>query len=78
MIKGNFSAQLTPGIKLLSEDQKREIHSATLELLRRTGVDVLVPEVRDRMKDAGCWLDGERVRIPPNLIEWRSESRPAV
>ena len=64
MINSNFQAQVTPGIRLLSEDQKVEIHSATLELLRRTGVDVLVPEVRELLKKAGCWIDGERVRIP--------------
>ena len=54
MINSNFEAQVTPGLRLLSESQKDEIHSATLELLRRTGVDVLVPEVRDLLKKAGC------------------------
>ena len=77
MINSNFSAQVSPGIRLLSEDQKQEIHSATLELLRRTGVDVLVPEVRDLLKKAGCWLDGERVRIPPHLIEWAIRAAPS-
>ena len=70
MINSNFEAQITPGLRLLSESQKEAIHSATLELLRRTGVDVLVPEIRDLLKKAGCWMDGERVYIPPHLIEW--------
>lgn len=77
MINSNFEAQITPGLRLLSESQKEAIHSATLELLRRTGVDVLVPEVRDLLKKAGCWLDGERVRIPPNLIEWAIRAAPS-
>lgn len=76
MINSNFEAQITPGLRLLSESQKGEIHSATLELLRRTGVDVLVPEVRDLLKKAGCWLDGERIRIPPHLIEWAIRTAP--
>ncbi len=76
MINSNYSAQVSPGIRLLSEDQKGDIHSATLELLRRTGVDVLVPEVRDLLKKAGCWMDGERVRIPPHLIEWAIRTAP--
>jgi trimethylamine--corrinoid protein Co-methyltransferase len=76
MINSNFSAQVTPGMRLLSEDQKGDIHSATLELLRRTGVDVLIPEARDLLKKAGCWVDGKRVRIPPNLIEWAIRSAP--
>ncbi len=77
MINSNFNAQLTPGIRMLSESQKEAIHSATLELLRRTGVDVLVPEVRDLLKKAGCWIDGERVRIPPHLIDWAIRTAPS-
>ena len=77
MINSNFDAQITPGLRLLSESQKEEIHSATLELLRRTGVNVLVPEVRDLLKKAGCWMDGERVYIPPHLIEWAIRTAPS-
>jgi trimethylamine--corrinoid protein Co-methyltransferase len=77
MINSNFSAQVSPGIRLLSESQKEEIHSATLELLRRTGVDVLVPEVRDLLEKAGCWMDGARVRIPSHLIEWAIRTAPS-
>ena len=76
MINSDFAAQISPGIKLLSDAQKLEIHSATLELLRRTGVNVLVPEVRELLKKAGCWLDGERVRIPSHLIEWAIRCAP--
>jgi trimethylamine--corrinoid protein Co-methyltransferase len=77
MINSNFEAQITPGLRLLSDSQKEAIHSATLELLRRTGVDVLVPEIRDLLKKAGCWMDGERVYIPPHLIEWAIRSAPS-
>ena len=77
MINSNFTAQVTPGIRLLSDDQKKEVHSATLELLRRTGVKVLVGEVRDLLEEAGCWLDGERVRIPPHLIDWAIDVAPS-
>ncbi len=77
MINSKFTAQVTPGIQLLSDDQKGGIHSATLEVLRRTGVDVLVPGVRDMLQKAGCWVDGGRVRIPPNLIEWAIRAAPS-
>ncbi|MGD2147036.1 MAG: trimethylamine methyltransferase family protein, partial [Anaerolineae bacterium] len=77
MINSRQVAQITPGIQLLSDDQKEQVHQATLELLRRTGVSVLVPEVRDLLKDAGCWLDGERVRIPPHLIDWAIRTAPS-
>lgn len=76
-INSNFEAQITPGLRLLSESQKEEIHSATLELLRRTGVVVLVPEIRNLLKKAGCWMDGERVYIPSHLIEWAIRTAPS-
>jgi len=77
MIHSSFAAQVTPGLRLLGEDQKGAIHSATLELLRRVGVNVLVSEVRDLLKKAGCWVDDKRVRIPPQLIEWAIRTAPS-
>jgi trimethylamine--corrinoid protein Co-methyltransferase len=77
MINTNQVVRSTPGIQLLSEDQRRSVHEATLELLRRTGVKVLVPTVRDLLEKAGCWMDEERVRIPPHLIEWAIRTAPS-
>jgi len=77
MIHSGYQARLSPGMTLLSDDQKETVHSATLELLRRTGVEVLVPEIRELLKDAGCWLEDERVRIPPHLIEWAVDMAPS-
>ena len=42
MINSNYVAQTTPGMRVLSDSQKAQVHQATLELLRRTGVRVLV------------------------------------
>jgi trimethylamine--corrinoid protein Co-methyltransferase len=77
MINSKQVAQTAPGLQLLSPDQKQQVHQATLELLRRTGVNVLVPQVRDLLEEAGCWLDGERVRIPPHLIDWAIRAAPS-
>jgi trimethylamine--corrinoid protein Co-methyltransferase len=77
MINSNHVAQATPGMRVLSDSQKAQVHQATLELLRRTGVRVLVAEVRELLAKAGCWLDGERVRIPPHLIEWAIRTAPS-
>ncbi len=76
MINSNYVTQVTPGMRVLSDDQRTRVHQATLELLRRTGVQVLVPEVRELLAKAGCWLDGDRVRIPPHLIEWAIRIAP--
>jgi trimethylamine--corrinoid protein Co-methyltransferase len=61
---------MTLGMSVLTDAQKEELHRRTLEVLRRTGVKVLVPEVRDKLAQAGCWVDEERVRIPSQLIDW--------
>jgi len=77
MLHSDKQDQRSPGIRMLSEDQKTDIHSATLELLRRTGVEVLVPEVVGLLKDAGCWVEEERVYIPSHLVEWAIDTAPS-
>jgi trimethylamine--corrinoid protein Co-methyltransferase len=63
--------------RVLSDEQMEEIHWATLEVLRRTGVKVLCPEAREVFREAGCWVEGERVRIPPALVEWALAMAPS-
>jgi trimethylamine---corrinoid protein Co-methyltransferase len=76
MIRSNYAANVTPQFRVLSDAQIEEIHYATLEVLRRTGVAVKEPAGRDLLKKAGCWLDGERVRFPPRLVEWALRCAP--
>ena len=70
MIRSNYSVNVTPQFRVLSDAQLEEIHFATLEVLRRTGVAVKEPAGRELLKKAGCWVDGERVRFPARLVEW--------
>jgi trimethylamine--corrinoid protein Co-methyltransferase len=63
-MKGNYQTQRGPQLRVLSEDQIEELHLATLEILRRTGVDVLDEEARELLNKAGADVDGNRVRIP--------------
>jgi trimethylamine--corrinoid protein Co-methyltransferase len=76
MINSYNISHMTPGLTLLSEPQKAEIHSATLELLRRTGVQVRTAEVRDLLAQAGGWVEGNRVRLPAHLIDWAIRVAP--
>lgn len=76
MIQSQFSPGLTPSLSVLSASQIEEIHRATLEVLRRTGVVVRVEEIRSKMKAAGCWVDGERVYIPAHLVDWAVRAAP--
>jgi len=68
--------QRYPQLRVLSETQIEELHLATLEILRRTGVVVLQEEARKLLKEAGAEVDGERVRIPPHLVEWAIRVAP--
>ncbi len=68
MIRSNYTVNINPRFQVLSHDQVEELHYGTLEVLRRTGVKVLVSEARELLKKAGCWVDGERVRFPPHLV----------
>lgn len=76
MIHSDQLLHKTLGLSVLTGDQKAEIHSATLEVLRRTGVKVLSTEVREILGRAGCMVENDRVRIPTHLVEWAVRAAP--
>lgn len=59
-----------PRLNILNDDQLELLHLSTLEVLRRTGVEVKEPQALEILKKGGCFVDGERVRIPEYLVEW--------
>ena len=73
----NLSAYSTPFYRGLTDDQCRLIHSASLEILERTGVLFYYQPAIELMKKAGCTVDENRVRIPPQLAEWAVRSAPS-
>ena len=75
-VKSNYVANSSPIFKVLSPDQCEEILLAAEEVLERTGVTVYDDEAREILKKAGCWLDGERVRIPSAIVEKALRSVP--
>ncbi len=64
-------------LSILSPKKLELIHLSTLEVLRRTGILVKEPRALKILKEAGCLTDGERVRIPAQLVEWALEKTPA-
>ena len=65
-----FKSQCIPHYRVLTEDQIKEIHQATLELLETTGVKVLNGAAIRMLKDAGCRVvDNHHVKIPGSLVE---------
>jgi trimethylamine--corrinoid protein Co-methyltransferase len=75
--QSNYMEYLTPQFRRLSDDQLKRIHHASLDILDRTGVCLYDQEALDLMKKAGVKVtDGNRVRIPPSLIEWALSIAP--
>jgi trimethylamine---corrinoid protein Co-methyltransferase len=65
-----------PGLNTLSKEKCEVIHLSTLEVLKRTGVEVKEPKAVEIMKQGGCFTDGDRVRIPAHLVEWALKNVP--
>lgn len=75
-MRSNYIINRTPQFKLLSEDQLKEIHLATLSVLEQTGVEVLEDESLELLKNAGADISGTRVCIPQHLVEEAIQSAP--
>lgn len=75
--RANFAVNQTTVWEMLSEDQCEELFMTTLEVLERTGAEIQNEEARTIFEKAGCWVDGNRVRIPSALSEWAVRSAPS-
>ena len=76
-MRSNYTVQQTLQFRVFSESQLEELHSAALEILRWTGVDVLEEDARELLRTAGAKVDGSRVRIPAGLVEWAIRAAPS-
>lgn len=76
-ITSNEKNQEKVSFEVLSEDQIKDIHGASLEILEKTGVNIYSEEARKLLKDGGCWLEEECVHFPPDLVEWAIDSAPS-
>jgi trimethylamine--corrinoid protein Co-methyltransferase len=77
MIKVNPKYNNSPYFEILSEDQIDRIHSASLEILERTGMDVYDESSLNIFKDAGAYIEGKRVKIKPAMVEKALSSAPS-
>jgi trimethylamine--corrinoid protein Co-methyltransferase len=71
VLQSNYTSYDTPHFRKLSTDQVERLHHASLEILDRTGVRLFEPEALSLLKKKGIPVeDGNRVHIPPGLVEW--------
>jgi trimethylamine---corrinoid protein Co-methyltransferase len=76
-LQSNYTSYDAPRLRKLSDDQVEQLHHASLEILDRTGVRLYEPEALELLKRKGIHPeDGNRVRIPPGLVEWALSVAP--
>lgn len=68
---------LQPFSRGLSEEQVREVHYATLEILSQTGVDMQDPQGRQILLEAGAWESEGRLKIPERLVTESIDKAPS-
>jgi len=56
-------------LSVLTSNEIEAIHLATLRILGETGAVLTHPEGREILAGAGASIQGERVRLPPQLVE---------
>jgi trimethylamine---corrinoid protein Co-methyltransferase len=66
-------------LNLFTDDEIFEIHCATLQVLKDTGVRVLAEDAQDIFDGGGCIVDRQNkiVKIPPHVVEDAIRSAPS-
>ncbi|UQZ91287.1 trimethylamine methyltransferase [Deltaproteobacteria bacterium Smac51] len=59
-----------------TEEQKKNIHEASLTILEETGMLVKNKEAVEIFKKNGCQVDGQMVRFPRNIVNEKMSSVP--
>jgi len=73
----NVIAYSTPYYRGMTDEQCRLIHCASLDILERTGILLYYQPAIDLLREAGCMVDENRVRIPSHLVEWALRTAPS-
>jgi trimethylamine--corrinoid protein Co-methyltransferase len=76
MIHSNYVEAQNVSLRVLNEEQIQEILRAALEILEKTGCDVLHEGGRKLLKQAGALVRDERVKVPAHIVEAAIRSTP--
>jgi len=77
MMPSNRELTNKPNLNVLNRDQIEQIHLATMEVLERTGVRITHLQALEVLDGAGASVNGNRVRIPAQLIEQAIQTSPS-
>jgi trimethylamine--corrinoid protein Co-methyltransferase len=64
-------------LTILTDQEVKAIHQATLRMLGEVGVVLTHPGAREILSGAGATLQGERILLPPDLVERALAQCPA-
>jgi len=64
-------------LTFFSKEQLADMHEASLQVLAEVGVVVHHEGVLNMLKKAGAAIDGERARLPRELIDWALAQAPS-
>jgi trimethylamine--corrinoid protein Co-methyltransferase len=77
-MKDTFTPLALPHFQIFDQAQCEQIHLASLEILRRTGVRVHQDEALALLEDAGATISDENlVKMPAWLVEWALKQAPS-
>jgi trimethylamine--corrinoid protein Co-methyltransferase len=67
---------MKPQMTMMDRGDCLQIHLASLEILRQTGIQVFSEKGVELLRKAGAAVDAEKIRIPPSLVEWALSTVP--
>jgi trimethylamine--corrinoid protein Co-methyltransferase len=70
--------RIRPKITVLNRQQVDRIHAQSLHILSSVGLDVESEKVRNLLADAGAQADGNRIRIPGEMVQWALDAAPSA
>ncbi len=68
-MRTNYRANSGVRFRMLSDDQLQELFDGVLHVLEYVGLEVKHERAREVLKEAGAWVDGDRVRLPSHLVK---------
>jgi trimethylamine--corrinoid protein Co-methyltransferase len=69
--------RVVPRITVLHRDQLEQVHELSLRILSEVGVRVESEPATEVLARAGAQADGDRVRVPNDLVRWALDAAPS-
>lgn len=75
-MRTNYRANSGVRFRMLSDDQLQELYDGVLYVLEYVGLEVKHERAREVLKEAGAWVDGDRVRLPSYMVRDALDKAP--